>query len=162
MAVERGSCLPRPKSGSRSASPVLKHDGILLPLPVQSSPRLAMRALLSHCFYRRVIIWVVTVTVILCLTLFSGGVPTRQGRILNHLVDFGKEGDLSTISNEQLLINNNAHAHKGIDSTTPAAAAPSGAKEIKTVDNDASKGKTGLDSTDQQSLGPLHWLKYKQ
>lgn len=117
-----------------------------------------MRALLSHCFYRRVIIWVVTVTAVLCLILFSGGVPTSQGRILNHLVDFGK-GDLSKVSSDGLSTEGSG-SHKGIDSTT----ATSEEKEKETAQSDNDKEKTNQDSATPLGLGshPLHWLKYKQ
>lgn len=136
-----------------------KHDGILLPLPVQSSPRFAMRALLSHCFYRRVIIWVVTVTAVMCLMLFSGGVPTSQGRILNHLVDFGKS-DLSKVSSDGFSTGSSA-GHKGIDST---AAAPEAKEKESTNSNDSNKEKSSQESSNPQGLGShsLHWLKYKQ
>lgn len=159
MAVERGSCITRSKSSSRSSSPASKHDGTLLPLPVQSSPRFAMRALLSHCFYRRVIIWVVTVTAVMCLMLFSGGVPTNQGRILDHLVDFGKS-DLSKPSSDGIQAENTA-VHHGIDST---AVVPEANEQETLIPADSNSQKTSQDNTAPQGLGshPLHWLAYKQ
>lgn len=93
--------------------------------------------------------------------LFSGGVPTSQGRILDHLVDFGKsdlgKGDLSKVSNDRVSFDNNAD-HKSPDTTVTAPVA----KETETVEDDSNKEKAGQDSTDPQGIGSLHWLKYKQ
>lgn len=117
-----------------------------------------MRALLSHCFYRRVIIWVVTVTAVMCLMLFSGGVPTSQGRILDHLVDFGK-GDHPKLSNDGPQAGSSS-GHVGIDSTTVAMKEADKENAKSGEDN---RDKTSQDGTAPQGLGhPLHWLKYKQ
>lgn len=93
--------------------------------------------------------------------LFSGGVPTNQGRILDHLVDFGKsdlgKGDLSKVSNDGVSVDNNA-AHKGPETTYTAPEA----KQTETVEDGSNKEKTGQDGTDPQGIGSLHWLKYKQ
>jgi hypothetical protein len=69
-------------------------DGCLLPSPTQhpSTPqksKIRVRALLTHCLYRRVLIWTVAAVFLVSLTLFSGGVHHGRGRILG-LVDFGK------------------------------------------------------------------------
>lgn len=145
--MERGSCLPRSKSSSRNSSPASRKNEAMLPLPVQASPKFAVRALLSHCFYRRVIIWAITVTVLLCLVLFSGGVQTNRGRILDHLVDFGKGAKESVYGGSSV-------GHNGIDSG-------SGNGQKSDITNSE---KGNQDSNTQQGLGDntLHWLKYKQ
>jgi hypothetical protein len=86
--MERVSCLPRSKSDSIS-SVASKSEKDLLPLPVSQQPKIRVRALLGHCLYRRVIIWSLTVLLLLCLTLFTSGVKTGRGRILD-LVDWRK------------------------------------------------------------------------
>lgn len=95
----------------------------------------------------------------MCLMLFSGGVPTSQGRILNHLVDFGK-GDLSKVSSDALSAESSA-GHKGIDSTVTA---PEAKEKEATNSDDSNKEKSSQDSSNPQGLGShsLHWLKYKQ
>lgn len=160
-----------------------------LPLPVQSSPKLAMRALITHCFYRRVIIWAITATFLMCLMLFSGGVHTSHGRILDHLVDFGRtskgsvESSLSTSTsgsggsggsggsvgqtgisniwdNEQDPASENQN--KGIqDKSTQETST-----QDKNTQDKSPQDKGTQDTNQNQGLGavinPLHWLKYKQ
>lgn len=107
-----------------------------------------MRALLSHCLYRRVMIWAVTVTVLLCLVLFSSGVQTRHGRILD-LVDF----------------------RKGSHSETPKTGlgtAPATIEQQLTIDKSKEGGKKEEGKEDEgkkddgNGRDPLHWLEYKQ
>lgn len=107
-----------------------------------------MRALLSHCLYRRVMIWAVTVTVLLCLVLFSSGVQTRHGRILD-LVDF----------------------RKGSHSETPKTGlgtAPATIEQQLTIDKSKEEGKKDEGKEDEgkkddgNGRDPLHWLEYKQ
>lgn len=89
--------------------------------------------------------------------LFSGGVPTSQGRILDHLVDFGK-GDATKVSSDSFSANIFGGS-KGIDSTASADAKD----KTSSQSDDNNKEKTNEDSTTPQGLGhPLHWLKYKQ
>jgi hypothetical protein len=106
-----------------------------------------MRAILSHCLYRRVMIWAVTVTILLCLALFSSGVQTRHGRILD-LVDF----------------------RKGSHSETPQTGLGTGAATIeqqlsiekpKEADKEDGKEDEGKED-DNNGRDPLHWLEYKQ
>lgn len=97
-----------------------------------------MRALLSHCLYRRVMIWAITVTILLCLVLFSSGVQTRHGRILD-LVDFRK-GSHSETTNTGL----------GKGSAT--------IEQQVTIEKSKEEGK----KEDAKGRDPLHWLEYKQ
>lgn len=108
----------------------------MLPLPVQNKAKIRVRTLLGHCFYRRVIIWAITVILLLCLTLFSSGVHTRHGRIMD-LVDFSsrkdaQEGDSSKNEGQATL-------------TAPSTPA----EEVAIVE-------------EEKKVEPLHWLKYKQ
>lgn len=75
-------------------------DGPLLPQTTQQQhpskqhpqpqkSKIRVRAVLTHCLYRRVIIWTVAVIILLSLTLFSSGVHPSRGKLLG-LVDFGK------------------------------------------------------------------------
>lgn len=103
-----------------------------------------MRALLSHCLYRRVMIWAITVTVLLCMVLFSSGVQTRHGRILD-LVDF----------------------RKGSHSETPKTGlgtAPATIEQQLTIEKPKEEGKKeeGKKDDDNNGRDPLHWLEYKQ
>lgn len=102
-----------------------------------------MRALLSHCLYRRVMIWAVTVTILLCLVLFSSGVQTRRGRILD-LVDF----------------------RKGSHSESPKTGLEKGTATIEqqlTIDKSKEEGKKDESKKDDDNgRDPLHWLEYKQ
>lgn len=107
-----------------------------------------MRALLSHCLYRRVMIWAITVTILLCLVLFSSGVQTRHGRILD-LVDF----------------------RKGSHSETTKTGLGTGAGTIEqqlTIEKSKEDGKKEDGKTeegkkdDDKGRDPLHWLEYKQ
>ncbi|KAH8893364.1 hypothetical protein GQ53DRAFT_780798 [Thozetella sp. PMI_491] len=66
-----------------------KEDRPLLPLPAHQKPKIRVRTLLSHCLYRRVIIWTVALLFLIVLGFSTGGVQTRRGRILD-LVDFRK------------------------------------------------------------------------
>lgn len=65
---------------------------ILLPLPAHQKPRLRVRALLSHCLYRRVILWTVGILVLLCILLTQGGARLRGDRFLN-LVEYQQDGE---------------------------------------------------------------------
>ena len=92
-----------------------------------------MRALLSHCLYRRVLLWAITGTILLCLVLSSSGVRTRHGRILD-LVDFRK---------------------------TTKIGLGTGAATIEqqlTIEKPNEEGK----KDDGKGRDPLHWLEYKQ
>lgn len=161
----------------------------MLPLPVQSSPRLAMRALITHCFYRRVIIWAITAIIILSLMLFSGGVHTRHGRILDHLVDFGRTSKSSLDATGGVIgsisgsitggsSGSSSGSSGGSTGTTPiwmdgtdqngqnGQNSVSGGQD-KTNQNQGTQDKTNQDAHQQfQGFGgimnPLHWLKYKQ
>lgn len=136
----------------------------MLPLPVQSSPKAAVRALLSHCFYRRVIIWAITATVLLCLMLFSGGVHTHHGRILDHLVDFG-QGDtarpFSTVNTTPNPSDGNSDSSVGdknhSESPSPEKAANSDTESYaKEYENDTPQNQQSYNH------GGIHWLKYEQ
>lgn len=102
-----------------------------------------MRALLSHCLYRRVMIWAITVTILLCMVLFSSGVQTRHGRILD-LVDF----------------------RKGSHSETTKAGLGTGPATIEqqvTIEKPKEEGKKDdAKKADDKGRDPLHWLEYKQ
>lgn len=156
----------------------------MLPLPVQSSPKLAMRALITHCFYRRVIIWGITAIIILSLMLFSGGVHTRHGRILDHLVDFGRTskgsldatgGVIGSISGSISGGSSDGSGGSGgsngaapiwMDGTGQNGQNSVGGSQDKTNQNQGTQDKSNQDSHQFQGFGsimnPLHWLKYKQ
>lgn len=102
-----------------------------------------MRALLSHCLYRRVMIWAITVTILLCLVLFSSGVQTRRGRILD-LVDFRKGSHPETSKTD----------HKTGSATIEQQVSIEKPKEEGKKD----EGK----KDDEHGRDPLHWLEYKQ
>lgn len=100
----------------------------MLPLPVQASQRFPVRALLGHCFYRRIIIWAVTVTFFLCLVLFSGGVRTHHGMIIDHFPEFGNNGHtkLSTstssygeLEKPKIIEQHPTHEHQAADPNGP-------------------------------------------
>lgn len=170
--MERGSCLPRSNTSSRNSSPVARKHDDMLPLPVQSSPRFPVRALLGHCFYRRIIIWSVTIIFFLFMVLFSGGVHTRHGRILDHLAGFATGDHYKGSTGSQ---------YGGFEGSRV------GHNGIETVDNPTSTAETTLTSTENEKNEPKpteqktedsstasetptsepftggpHWLKYKQ
>ncbi len=98
--MEPVSCIRRSKSDSISSfssfssfSSILsgKEEGPLLPAPVYQKPKIRVREVLSHCLYRRVIIWSLTLLTLLFIGVCTSGVHTRHGRVLD-LVDFGKSG----------------------------------------------------------------------
>lgn len=107
-----------------------------------------MRALLSHCLYRRVMIWAVTVTILLCLVLFSSGVQTRRGRILD-LVDFRKGSHSET-----------PKTGHGTDSATIEQQVSIEKPKEDGKKNDGKKDDDKKD--DNNGRDPLHWLEYKQ
>jgi hypothetical protein len=80
------------RSGPIALSSIFTNEQkILLPLPAHQKPRLRVRALLSHCLYRRVLLWTVGVLVLLCLILTQGGARLRSDRFLN-LVEYQQDG----------------------------------------------------------------------
>lgn len=138
----------------------------MLPLPVQSSPRFPVRALLGHCFYRRVILWAVTVIFFLCLVLFSGGVHTRHGRILDHLAGFAKADHYKSSSGSQYEFEGSRVGHNGIDSTDYSASAKEMTSNVgdyeKTEQYPAEQQTTYEPPSSDPVVDGPHWLKYKQ
>jgi hypothetical protein len=110
-----------------------KDERHYLPAPAHSKSTIRVRALLGHCLYRRVIIWSVTILVLTCLTLFTGGVRTRHGRILD-LVDFRKGA-------------HHDHQQPPTDGSSSSPPAPGDAKKE--------------DSAKEEENAP-RWLRYKQ
>lgn len=134
-----------------------------------------MRALITHCFYRRVIIWAITATILLSLILFSGGMHTRtHGRILDHLVDFGRPSKGSVESS--LSGSGSGRGNDNVGNEGQATIGniwdteqDSAASENQKSSEDQSKGtqdKSNQETFQNQGLAavinPLHWLKYKQ
>jgi len=78
------------RSSSFSSFSSISDEKNLLPLSTHKKPNIQVRTLLGHCLYRRVILWVATILVVLCLGLSTTGVHLRHGRILD-LVDFTQE-----------------------------------------------------------------------
>lgn len=66
-------------------------DSCFLPSPMHQKSELRVRALFTHCLYRRVILWTATVLVLVFLSLFSHGLRPGSGRILD-LVNFRNGG----------------------------------------------------------------------
>lgn len=64
-------------------------------LHVREQPKIKVRTLLTHCLYRRVIIWSVTLLLLACLMLYTGGYThgsvayTKPGGMLD-LCEFRK------------------------------------------------------------------------
>lgn len=105
----------------------------MLPSPVQSRQRFTLRALLGHCLYRRLILWCITVSILLCLILFGSGDRSGHGGMMG-LVDFRKGSQSSS------------------SKTT------TGTFEQK-VALENHKGNSNWHETGRD---PLHWLDYKQ
>lgn len=139
----------------------------MLPLPVQAASRIPVRALLGHCFYRRIIVWTVTVIVFLCLVLFSGGVRTRHGRILDHLAGWdGISSNNNADSSSQSGSAGTNVGHNGIStiesSTTENEVATDVDENEKAEDpNVIEKQPTNTEQSADPN-GRLHWLKYQQ
>lgn len=165
--MERGSFLSRSSASSRTSSPTTTKGETMLPLPVQSSPKLAVRALLGHCFYRRVFLWAITATIVLCLMIFSGGVRTSHGRILDHLVDFGKVGSTGPGNGDAgpaVITTPGIEAdgdqivsYSGIDSTSDGNIISDTDNSSKDFDVDTFDDQQAYNSDE----GP-HWLKFTQ
>lgn len=128
---------------------------------MQYSPKLAMRALITHCFYRRVILWGITVIIVMCLMLFSGGVHTSHGRILDHLVDFGRTSKGSIQSSLGGSSNGGTVAQPGTSNIWDNDKGSSSEGQVTATSDTTNQG-----TLQSQGLGtvinPLHWLKYKQ
>jgi hypothetical protein len=69
--MERTSPCIRQKCGT----PCFFHtkQDFLLPPPGYRQPKIRVRTLLSHCLYRRVIIWTIVLLLLSCLTVYSSG-----------------------------------------------------------------------------------------
>lgn len=167
--MERGSCLPRSKSSSRNSSPASLKNEIMLPLPVQASQRFPVRALLGHCFYRRIIIWAITVIIFLCLVLFSGGVHTRHGMIIDHFPEFGKKGhstiSSSTSSSGDRQYEDSSVGDNGIDtidSSTTSNEIGSDIGEHEKVEQHKTIEQHPTHETQPADPNGPHWLKYQQ
>lgn len=72
----------------------------VLPLPAQSKRKIRVRALLSHCLYRRVILWLFTVVVLISLVMCTNGVPTPRNGLLD-LVHFHKNQEQGSQQEQQ-------------------------------------------------------------
>lgn len=169
--MERGSCLPRSNTSSRNSSPASRKHDEMLPLPVQSSPRFPVRALLGHCFYRRIIIWTIALIIFLCMVLFSGGVHTRHGRILDHLAGLAKGDHYKGSTGSQYGgFEGSKVGHNGIavnDASTPTKETTSNMEgNEKAGQSPAEQHTQQLTSNEPLSGVPVtggpHWLKYKQ
>ncbi|KAK3296875.1 uncharacterized protein B0H64DRAFT_111785 [Chaetomium fimeti] len=89
--MERPSLISR--SSSSLSNLLSKDEKPLLPHSVRERPKLRVRTVLSHCLYRRLILWAVAALLLLSLALTSSKSGLRRERLLD-LVNAKPHGDV--------------------------------------------------------------------
>ncbi len=78
------------RSSSSLSSFLSREEKFLLPRPAAKTRGFRFRALLGHCFYRRIILWAIGAGSLLCILLTSTRSGPQSQRILD-LVKFNQE-----------------------------------------------------------------------
>ncbi|KAK2021214.1 hypothetical protein LX32DRAFT_699545 [Colletotrichum zoysiae] len=78
-----------------NTTPSPEKGEFFLPAPATtiSQPKLRVRAILGHCLYRRVVIWTVTISMLICLAYLNTPLYTRDGKVLADDYRIGGIGD---------------------------------------------------------------------
>jgi len=122
-------------------------------LPVHQKPKFRVRTLLSHCLYRRVLIWSVAILFLVCLVLSTHGLDSGRSTILQ-LVDANKPDDATGDATGDTTGDT---AGDTTGSTTDSITISESSSDASAYEDSSSES----DDADGDNTR-LHWLKYKQ
>ncbi|KAI1845171.1 hypothetical protein JX266_008718 [Neoarthrinium moseri] len=150
--MEKVSNLILRKSDSFS-SILSKKEEAFLPMALKPKPKFRLKALLSHCLYRRVVIWTLVAIVLLSVTLFNPRIAHSHRNVLD-LVPLGK-GEIPESKAAKL----DSGASLRVQDSMRHEESPKESKDGEKQDEGDSSDAKGSKKKPKKN-GP-HWLDYK-